>query len=79
MSVERKTKNTDELYKVKLCLSNIPFSETSISISPFGPCLPPSSKDPFIVPRPSLAATLHLTFQAQIVTHTFILEAVGGK
>ncbi|XP_019120061.2 glycerol-3-phosphate acyltransferase 2, mitochondrial [Larimichthys crocea] len=38
----------------------------------------PSSKDPFIVPRPSLAATLHLTFQAQIVTHTFILEAVGA-
>ncbi|TKS78315.1 Glycerol-3-phosphate acyltransferase 2, mitochondrial [Collichthys lucidus] len=38
----------------------------------------PSSKDPFIVPRPSLAATLHLTVQAQIVTHTFILEAVGA-
>ncbi|XP_029296675.1 glycerol-3-phosphate acyltransferase 2, mitochondrial [Cottoperca gobio] len=38
----------------------------------------PSRKDPFIVPRPSLAATLHLTLQAQIVTHTFILEAVGA-
>ncbi|KAM7019023.1 glycerol-3-phosphate acyltransferase 2, mitochondrial [Tautogolabrus adspersus] len=38
----------------------------------------PSRKDPFIVPRPSLAATLHLTVQAQIVTHTFILEAVGA-
>uniref|UniRef100_A0A3Q3MF33 Glycerol-3-phosphate acyltransferase 2, mitochondrial n=1 Tax=Labrus bergylta TaxID=56723 RepID=A0A3Q3MF33_9LABR len=38
----------------------------------------PSRKDPFIVPRPSLAATFHLTVQAQIVTHTFILEAVGA-
>ncbi|XP_074495436.1 glycerol-3-phosphate acyltransferase 2, mitochondrial isoform X1 [Sebastes fasciatus] len=38
----------------------------------------PSRKDPLIVPRPSLAATLHLTLQAQIVTHTFILEAVGA-
>ncbi|XP_042344720.1 glycerol-3-phosphate acyltransferase 2, mitochondrial [Plectropomus leopardus] len=38
----------------------------------------PSRKDPFIVPRPSLAATLHLTLQARIVTHTFILEAVGA-
>ncbi|XP_070761074.1 glycerol-3-phosphate acyltransferase 2, mitochondrial [Enoplosus armatus] len=38
----------------------------------------PSRKDPFIAPRPSLAATLHLTLQAQIVTHTFILEAVGA-
>ncbi|XP_026198340.1 glycerol-3-phosphate acyltransferase 2, mitochondrial isoform X2 [Anabas testudineus] len=38
----------------------------------------PSRKDPFIVPRPALAATLHLTLQAQIVTHTFILEAVGA-
>ncbi|XP_040011477.1 glycerol-3-phosphate acyltransferase 2, mitochondrial isoform X2 [Xiphias gladius] len=38
----------------------------------------PSGKDPFIVPRPSLAATLHLAHQAQIVTHTFILEAVGA-
>uniref|UniRef100_A0A3Q3WPL6 Uncharacterized protein n=1 Tax=Mola mola TaxID=94237 RepID=A0A3Q3WPL6_MOLML len=35
-------------------------------------------KDPFIAPRPSLAATMHLSFQAQIVTHTFILEAVGA-
>uniref|UniRef100_A0A8C4IJZ4 Glycerol-3-phosphate acyltransferase 2, mitochondrial n=1 Tax=Dicentrarchus labrax TaxID=13489 RepID=A0A8C4IJZ4_DICLA len=33
---------------------------------------------PFIVPRPSLAATLHLALQAQIVTHTFILEVVGA-
>uniref|UniRef100_A0A3Q3WHU6 Uncharacterized protein n=1 Tax=Mola mola TaxID=94237 RepID=A0A3Q3WHU6_MOLML len=38
----------------------------------------PSRKDPFIAPRPSLAATMHLSFQAQIVTHTFILEAVGA-
>ena len=38
-----------------------------------------SRKDPFIVPRPSLAATLHLALQAQIVTHTFVLEAVGGE
>ncbi|XP_041642396.1 glycerol-3-phosphate acyltransferase 2, mitochondrial isoform X2 [Cheilinus undulatus] len=38
----------------------------------------PSRKDPFIVPRPSLSATLHLTVQAQIVTQTFILEAVGA-
>ncbi|XP_032371859.1 glycerol-3-phosphate acyltransferase 2, mitochondrial isoform X1 [Etheostoma spectabile] len=38
----------------------------------------PSRKDPFIVPRRSLAATLHLTLQAQIVTHTFISEAVGA-
>ncbi|XP_051279450.1 glycerol-3-phosphate acyltransferase 2, mitochondrial isoform X2 [Dicentrarchus labrax] len=38
----------------------------------------PSGKDPFIVPRPSLAATLHLALQAQIVTHTFILEVVGA-
>uniref|UniRef100_A0A3B4WSN3 Glycerol-3-phosphate acyltransferase 2, mitochondrial n=1 Tax=Seriola lalandi dorsalis TaxID=1841481 RepID=A0A3B4WSN3_SERLL len=35
-------------------------------------------KDPFIVARPSLAAILHLTLQAQIVTHAFILEAVGA-
>lgn len=46
---------------------------------PFGPCFTSSRKDPFIVPRPALAATLHLTLQAQIVTHTFILEAVGGE
>ncbi|XP_070821079.1 glycerol-3-phosphate acyltransferase 2, mitochondrial [Chaetodon trifascialis] len=38
----------------------------------------PSRKDPFIVPRPSLTATLHLTLQAQIVKHAFILEAVGA-
>ncbi|XP_068166910.1 glycerol-3-phosphate acyltransferase 2, mitochondrial [Antennarius striatus] len=37
-----------------------------------------SKKDPVIVPRPSLAATLHLSHQAHIVTHTFILEAVGA-
>ncbi|XP_029016740.1 glycerol-3-phosphate acyltransferase 2, mitochondrial [Betta splendens] len=35
-------------------------------------------KDPFIVPRPALVATLHLTLQAQILTHTFISEAVGA-
>ncbi|XP_034093910.1 glycerol-3-phosphate acyltransferase 2, mitochondrial [Gymnodraco acuticeps] len=38
----------------------------------------PSREDPFIVPRPSLAATLHLSLHAQIVTHSFILEAVGA-
>ncbi|XP_077417288.1 glycerol-3-phosphate acyltransferase 2, mitochondrial isoform X2 [Vanacampus margaritifer] len=38
----------------------------------------PSRQDPLIVPRPTLAATHHLHFQAQIVTHTFILEAVGA-
>ncbi|XP_059194204.1 glycerol-3-phosphate acyltransferase 2, mitochondrial isoform X2 [Centropristis striata] len=38
----------------------------------------PSRKDPLIVPRPSLAATVHLTIQAQIVTHAFIFEAVGA-
>ncbi|KAF0034075.1 hypothetical protein F2P81_014141 [Scophthalmus maximus] len=38
----------------------------------------PSRKDPFIVPHPSLAATLHLALQAKIVTHTFVLEAVGA-
>ncbi|XP_062237886.1 glycerol-3-phosphate acyltransferase 2, mitochondrial [Platichthys flesus] len=38
----------------------------------------PSRKDPFIVPRPSLAASLHLALQAQMVTHTFISEAVGA-
>lgn len=63
--------------------SNFPFSETSVSITALFLLLVhvslPSRKDPFIVPRPSLAATLHLTLQAQIVTHTFILEAVGGE
>uniref|UniRef100_A0A3Q0R6B5 Glycerol-3-phosphate acyltransferase 2, mitochondrial n=1 Tax=Amphilophus citrinellus TaxID=61819 RepID=A0A3Q0R6B5_AMPCI len=38
----------------------------------------PSRKDPLIVPRPSLAATLHLSCMAKAVTHTFILEAVGA-
>uniref|UniRef100_A0A8C6TCG6 Glycerol-3-phosphate acyltransferase 2, mitochondrial n=1 Tax=Neogobius melanostomus TaxID=47308 RepID=A0A8C6TCG6_9GOBI len=38
----------------------------------------PSRKDPMIVPRPSPAATNHLTLQAQTVTHAFILEAVGA-
>uniref|UniRef100_H3BXE6 Glycerol-3-phosphate acyltransferase 2, mitochondrial n=1 Tax=Tetraodon nigroviridis TaxID=99883 RepID=H3BXE6_TETNG len=38
----------------------------------------PSRKDAFIVPHPSLSATLHLSNQAKIITHTFILEAVGG-
>ncbi|XP_049434269.1 glycerol-3-phosphate acyltransferase 2, mitochondrial isoform X2 [Epinephelus fuscoguttatus] len=38
----------------------------------------PSRKDPFIAPRPSLASMLHLTQQTKIVTHTFILEAVGA-
>ncbi|XP_053181829.1 glycerol-3-phosphate acyltransferase 2, mitochondrial [Scomber japonicus] len=52
------------------------------SLSLLAPCLiiatAPSRKDPIIVPRPSLAATLHLSLQAQIVTHTFILEAVAA-
>ncbi|XP_077943251.1 glycerol-3-phosphate acyltransferase 2, mitochondrial isoform X1 [Gasterosteus aculeatus] len=38
----------------------------------------PSRTDPVIVPRPSLAASLHLSRYAQIVTHTFIPEAVGA-
>ncbi|XP_061881603.1 glycerol-3-phosphate acyltransferase 2, mitochondrial isoform X1 [Entelurus aequoreus] len=38
----------------------------------------PSRKDPLVVPRPTLAASLHLNQQAHIVTHTFILEAVGA-
>lgn len=62
--------------------TKFPFSETSVFITvfiPFGLCLPSSRKDPIIVPRPSLAATLHLSLQAQIVTHTFILEAVAGE
>ncbi|XP_068460812.1 glycerol-3-phosphate acyltransferase 2, mitochondrial isoform X2 [Clinocottus analis] len=37
-----------------------------------------SRKDPFIAPHPSLAATMHLHLQAQVVTHAFILEAVGA-
>ncbi|XP_019743480.1 glycerol-3-phosphate acyltransferase 2, mitochondrial isoform X1 [Hippocampus comes] len=38
----------------------------------------PSRQDPLIVPRPTFAAAHHLDLQAQIVTHTFILEAVGA-
>ncbi|KAL6113945.1 uncharacterized protein ACO6RY_04829 [Pungitius sinensis] len=38
----------------------------------------PSGSDPVIVPRPTLAATLHLSLHAQIVTHTFVSEAVGA-
>ncbi|KAM9822773.1 glycerol-3-phosphate acyltransferase 2, mitochondrial [Syngnathus typhle] len=38
----------------------------------------PSRQDPLIVPRPTLASTQHLDLQAQIVTHAFILEAVGA-
>nr|XP_057926369.1 glycerol-3-phosphate acyltransferase 2, mitochondrial isoform X1 [Doryrhamphus excisus] len=38
----------------------------------------PSRKDPLVVPRPTLAASLHLNQQAQIVTHAFISEAVGA-
>lgn len=40
---------------------------------------PSPRKDPFIAPHPSLSATLHLSNQAKIITHTFILEAVGGE
>ncbi|XP_061672825.1 glycerol-3-phosphate acyltransferase 2, mitochondrial isoform X2 [Syngnathoides biaculeatus] len=38
----------------------------------------PLRQDPLIVPRPTPAAALHFFLQAQIVTHTFILEAVGA-
>ncbi|KAK7934456.1 hypothetical protein WMY93_005352 [Mugilogobius chulae] len=38
----------------------------------------PSRKDPLILPRPSPAATHHLSLQAQTVTHAFIVEAVGA-
>uniref|UniRef100_A0A3B4FNK4 Glycerol-3-phosphate acyltransferase 2, mitochondrial-like n=1 Tax=Pundamilia nyererei TaxID=303518 RepID=A0A3B4FNK4_9CICH len=38
----------------------------------------PSKKDPLIVPCPSLAATLHLSYMAKTVTHAFISEAVGA-
>ncbi|XP_057688020.1 glycerol-3-phosphate acyltransferase 2, mitochondrial isoform X2 [Corythoichthys intestinalis] len=38
----------------------------------------PSRQDPLILLRPTLDATLYLDLQAQIVTHTFILEAVGA-
>ncbi|XP_075889352.1 glycerol-3-phosphate acyltransferase 2, mitochondrial isoform X2 [Nelusetta ayraudi] len=38
----------------------------------------PSRKDPFIMARVSPAASVHLSRYAQIVTHTFILEAVGA-
>lgn len=50
-----------------------------LPIYPFGSYLPPARREPFIMLRPSLAATLHLSLQAQIVIHTFILEAVGGE
>lgn len=46
---------------------------------PFDSSFTSFRKDPFILPRPALAASLHLALQAQIVTHTFILEAVGGE
>lgn len=47
----------------------------------FFPTLPFFSfrKDPFIMARVSPAASVHLSHHAQIVTHTFILEAVGGE
>ncbi|XP_067083972.1 glycerol-3-phosphate acyltransferase 2, mitochondrial [Osmerus mordax] len=38
----------------------------------------PSRKNPLITPHPSLSTTLTLTFYAQKVTATFILEAVGA-
>lgn len=63
--------------------SNFPFSEASDSITVLFlllVCVSFSSRrDPFIMPSPSLAAILHLTQQAQTVTHTFIFEAVGGE
>ncbi|KAM4615780.1 glycerol-3-phosphate acyltransferase 2, mitochondrial [Polymixia lowei] len=37
-----------------------------------------SRKDPCIAPRPSLSATLSLCRHARVVTHTFIVEAVGA-
>lgn len=36
-------------------------------------------KDPFIVARVSPASSVHLSRHAKLVTHTFILEAVGGE
>ncbi|KAJ3603680.1 hypothetical protein NHX12_028424 [Muraenolepis orangiensis] len=38
----------------------------------------PSSKEPFILPRPSMAALANLSVRAQNVTHSFIAEAVGA-
>ncbi|KAK0144220.1 Glycerol-3-phosphate acyltransferase 2, mitochondrial [Merluccius polli] len=37
-----------------------------------------SRKDPFVIPRPSLDAITSLSVHAQIVTHSFITEAVGA-
>ncbi|KAF7665092.1 hypothetical protein LDENG_00155870 [Lucifuga dentata] len=39
----------------------------------------PSRKDPFIRPHSSPAAAQTLTLHAKIVTHAFIMEAVGGE
>lgn len=73
-------KNIDKRWTANLCcLSKIQFPVQWSLFLHYCPCLPPSRKDPFIVPCTSLAATLHLTLQAQIVTHTFISEAVGGE
>lgn len=57
---------------MNLCLHSCPFFH-------FCPCFPSSRKDPFILPRASPAATHSLTLHAQIVTHAFIMEAVGGE
>ncbi|KAF7200600.1 glycerol-3-phosphate acyltransferase 2, mitochondrial isoform X1 [Nothobranchius furzeri] len=38
----------------------------------------PSREEPFIVARPSLASTLHLSLQARSVLHAFLVEAVGA-
>uniref|UniRef100_A0A3Q2R370 Glycerol-3-phosphate acyltransferase 2, mitochondrial n=1 Tax=Fundulus heteroclitus TaxID=8078 RepID=A0A3Q2R370_FUNHE len=38
----------------------------------------PLGKDPIVVPRPSFSSIIHLSLQAQKVTHAFILEAVGA-
>ncbi|XP_008334392.1 glycerol-3-phosphate acyltransferase 2, mitochondrial isoform X2 [Cynoglossus semilaevis] len=47
-------------------------------LAPYIIVLMPSSKDPYIVPRPSLHAILHLSLQRQTVLQTFISEVVGA-
>lgn len=69
----RETKHSELVAYPK---SRFPLSEAAVSVTV---CLPPCRTDPVIVPRPSLAASLHLSRYAQIVTHTFIPEAVGGE
>ena len=63
----QRNKKRDDKHKRKTPIYSV--VESSVSVR----------SDPLIVPRPSSAATLHLSLQAQMVTHTFILEAVGGE